>query len=90
MNKERRKRLGEAVDLLEQAKSIVEECKDEEQEYHDNIPESFQNGEKGETAQQNVDNLETAESFMDCIIDDLNGVCEKIDEAIDSVEDGQS
>lgn len=32
MNKQRRKRLEEAVELIEQAKEIIEEAKDEEQD----------------------------------------------------------
>ena len=48
MNKARRKRLAEAAELLEQARDILEEVKDEEQEAHDNLPESFQQGERGE------------------------------------------
>lgn len=48
MNKIRRKRLAEAIDLISQAKDILEEVKDEEQEAYDNLPESFQYGERGE------------------------------------------
>lgn len=89
MNKDRRKRLGEAVDLLEQAKSIIEECKDEEQEYYDNMPESFQSGDKGSTAESNVENLDLAECSIEGAVDDLNSVVEKIDEAISNTEGGQ-
>lgn len=47
MNKQRRKRLEEASKLIAQAQGIIEEVKDEEQEAHDNLPESIQYGEKG-------------------------------------------
>lgn len=52
MNKIRRKRLAEAIDLISQAKDILEEVKDEEQEAYDNLPESFQYGERGEQMQE--------------------------------------
>lgn len=48
MNKVRRKRLAEALDLISQAKDILEEVKDEEQDAFDNLPENFQYGERGE------------------------------------------
>lgn len=89
MNKERRKRLGEAIDLLEQVKSIVEECEDEEQEFLDNMPESFRNGEKGSVAEANVSELENADSVVEGVIDDLNSLCENIDESISLIENGQ-
>lgn len=54
MNKVRRKRLAEAIDLINQAKGILEEVKDEEQEAYDNLPESFQYGERGEQMQEYI------------------------------------
>lgn len=41
MNKERRKRISEAVELIGQARDILEEVKDEEQESYDNLPEGM-------------------------------------------------
>lgn len=51
MNKERRKQIATAVELLEQAAVILEECYEAEQEYYDNMPESLQQGEKGQAAE---------------------------------------
>lgn len=45
MNKQRRKRLEEAFNMIDQAKDILEEVKGEELEAYDNLPESFQDGE---------------------------------------------
>ena len=73
MNKARRKELNRAVELLEEAKDIIEICKDEEMEYLENIPENLQNSEKYEMADSAVYALERA--------------CESVDEAIDSVEE---
>jgi hypothetical protein len=60
MNKERRDRLAKAVGLLNQATAIIEECRDEEQEYYDNMPESLQGGDKGAKAEEVISALEQA------------------------------
>lgn len=78
MNKDRRKRLAEAneavseaQELINNARSIIEECRDEEQDYYDNMPESFQYGEKGEIAQQAIDCMEEAIDALDIDFDDI-------------------
>lgn len=58
MNKQRRNRIAEALELISQARGILEEVKDEEQESYENLPESLQYGERGEQMQENVDSLE--------------------------------
>lgn len=45
---------------MAEARETVEGLRDEEQEFYDNMPEGFQNGEKGEAAQAAVSNLEDA------------------------------
>lgn len=70
MNKDRRAEIAKAVALMEEAQGILETCKDEEQEYYDNMPESFQNGEKGSAAQE-------ATSALEC-------ACDSLTEAIDA------
>ena len=57
MNKQRRKRLEEAFNMIDQAKDILEEVKDEEQEAYDKLPESFQNGERGEEMHRYVQDI---------------------------------
>lgn len=42
MSKERRKRVAEALELISQARDILEEIKDEEQDCYDNLPEGLQ------------------------------------------------
>ena len=64
MNKQRRNRIAEALELISQARDILEEVKDEEQESYENLPESLQYGERGEQMQENVDSLE---EFMSCV-----------------------
>lgn len=75
MNDERRKRLDEIKerissimneltgDITEQLQSI----RDEEQEYYDNMPESIQNGERGERTQQVIDSLDEAISDLESL-----------------------
>ena len=65
MNKVRRKRLAEAINLINQAKGILEEVKDEEQEAYDNLPESFQYGERGEQMQEYIDSMDEAYENLD-------------------------
>ena len=84
MNKERRKQINEAADLfakahamIEDAKSILQEALDEEQEYFDNMPEGLQGGDKGDMAQAAISALEYAIEAMEGL-DDVQGY---IDEA---------
>lgn len=51
MNKVRRKELGKAFDLVDQAKNVLEAVKAEEQEAYENLPDSFRFGERGEEMQ---------------------------------------
>lgn len=74
MNKERRKQIGEVRDKLESAKAEIEDLQNEEQEYYDNMPEGFQNGEKGERTQAAIDALEEAAT-------EIGTALEKLDEA---------
>lgn len=74
MNQQRRKALSEIRDEIESLVERAEEARDEEQEYFDNMPESFQMGEKGDAASEALAQLETA-------IDALNEAMNAIEEA---------
>lgn len=65
MNKARRTQIEALAAKLEELKGDLEILRDEEQDYYDNMPESLQGGEKGDAAQQAVDELESAISSMD-------------------------
>lgn len=72
MNADRRKRLDKVMEFLSQARDLLEEVKDEEQEYYDNMPESLQSGEKGDKAstaisemEEVLNNLEYADSSLE-------------------------
>lgn len=65
MNKERRKRLAEAFEKIGEVKEIIESVKNEEQEAYDNLPENFQNGERGEEMQGYIEMLDEAYGYLD-------------------------
>lgn len=74
MNKTRRETLARAASLIEEAAAAVEsaleilnDCKDEEQEYLDNMPENLQQSDKAYTAEEAID-------AMDSAIDELEDI----------------
>ena len=81
MNNQRRKAIQEVMeqlsmpldaitDLKEQLEAIMEE----EQEYYDNMPESLQGGEKGDMAQEAIDQISEAVSTLDEICSSIEEV----------------
>ena len=74
MNKTRRKRLEKVLNALQDAMSELEYIKDEEQEAYDNLPESLQESEKGETMQEYVDDIDSVISDLDSVISDLEDI----------------
>lgn len=87
MNKDRRKQIDaiikrleeELTPLIEEIKTDIENVRDEEQDYWDNMPESFQNGEKGERAQASIDALEYVVSDIEDI--DIDTLISNLNEA---------
>lgn len=67
-------RLDEARSMIADAKSIVEELKSEVEEWHDNLPENFQDGDKGQALEECKDNLESVESSLDEAESNCDGV----------------
>ncbi len=65
MNKVRRKQLEEIQTELELLNERLGSLLDEEQQYYENMPESFQGGEKGEKSQAAIDAMESAVSTME-------------------------
>lgn len=74
MNKQGRKRLAEAAQMIEQAKDIITEVREEEEEKLENMPESFRNGEKGEEMEMYIEYLNEAEEKADDAICNLNEI----------------
>ena len=65
MNAARRKQIMKAIGMVADARAILEEVKDDEQEAFDNLPESFQYGERGDQMQDFIDALEEAVSSLE-------------------------
>lgn len=86
MNKERRKELGHAIEKLdgiraaltqakedlEEVKGDIEGLKDDETEYYENMPEAFQQGEKGEVAQAAISEMDEAISSIESAVDNIS------------------
>ena len=72
MNRQRRKELARAMELIGEARSIIENCCEEEQDAFDNMPEGIQASERGEqmeeyisTMEDVISNIEDAESGLE-------------------------
>lgn len=73
MNAKRRKKIEKLLfTQLEDIKTAIESIRDEEEEAYDNLPESLQDGERGDKMQEAMDNLENAASGIDDVLDYLN------------------
>lgn len=65
MNKARRISITKIADSLQALKSDVESIQSEEQDAYDNLPESIQDGERGDRMQEAIDNLDDALNLID-------------------------
>jgi len=86
MNKERRKELNKASELLSDAQSKIQEARDiiecangDEQSYLDNMPENLQGSDKYEVAESAIESMEEA-------LNSLEEIDSSLDEAIGAVE----
>lgn len=87
MNNERRKHLDEIKEricsimneLTGDIKDQLQSIRDEEQEYYDNMPESIQNGERGERTQEVIDSLDEAISDLESL--DVESITSNIETA---------
>ena len=93
MNAKRRKNISQAIAFinyakgkLEEAKDILETCAGEEEEYRDNMPESLQESEKAEKADEAVSNLEESTSTIEEVVDELDNQISELENAINSAE----
>ena len=76
MNKQRRNEVSRAVALLDEAKSILEACGEAEQDYLDNMPDSFRYGEKGSVAEEAISAFEEAISSVEDAMSALEPLAE--------------
>ena len=76
MNNTRRKSLQELIEKTEGLKLEIEELRTEEEEYYNNMPESFQDGEKGDRAQTVIEYLDEAMTAAGDVIENLTSAAE--------------
>ena len=65
MNRPRRKELNRALEMLSEARAIIEAMQDEEQESLDNMPESLQESDLGTIMASNAERLEEIASYIE-------------------------
>ncbi|URC17912.1 hypothetical protein SEA_GARDENB_55 [Microbacterium phage GardenB] len=81
MNKQRRKdieaiisKLADLEALKNEVQEAIEQVRDEEQEYYDNMPEGLQQSDRGYQAEEAANQLDEAASMLDDLdIDSLRG-----------------
>lgn len=71
MNNERRKKIGLVKKLIQDANRLVDEIKDEEQDYFDNMPENLQGSDRGCAAEDAIDSLDAAMEALDEALSNL-------------------
>lgn len=86
MNKARRSEISQAVDLIEQARPLLERAMDlistaqsDEEDYFNDMPENLQGGEKGEASEAAASELQEALDLfpeIDELVEHLNNACE--------------
>ena len=90
MNDKRRKELHALIDRLraaaDESSNLYTDFSitvDEEREAFDNMPESLQQSEKGESTSEGLNTLESALDMLDTVMDDLNQIADNIQETLD-------
>lgn len=72
MNKSRRSRIDDLIQKIEDLCYDINALRDEEEECYENLPEQFQDSERGEAMYEAVENLDTAISYLEEATDSLN------------------
>jgi hypothetical protein len=88
MNKIRRKALAKIITKLEALESLrqeiqemLEEVQDEEQEALDNMPESLQEGERGQQMEEYIDTMASVVGDLDCM--GLDGLADQLRDIVE-------
>ena len=76
MNNTRRKHIRDLIEKMEGIKSEIEEIRTEEEEYYNNMPEAFQDGDKGDRAQTVIEYLDEAMTAAGDVIENLTSATE--------------
>lgn len=77
MNKQRRKQIEDLINKIEECMAEAETIASEERDYYDAMPESLQNGDKGQAASDAADTLDQAR-------DDLESARDNLQQAVES------
>lgn len=72
MNNNRRKEIRNVIEHLEGIQCQIENIRDDEQDYIDNMPENLQGSERCETAEAAVENLDSAIESLEELINNLS------------------
>jgi hypothetical protein len=76
MNNQRRKELNKAIGLMQEALAIIETARDEEGDFFENMPESLQDTERGQKAEETYGNLEEACGYLQDVISSIENAVE--------------
>lgn len=74
MNKIRRTKIKEQIKAMEIIKFSIEDILSEEQDAFDNMPESLQYSDRGETSQDAIDAMENVLSSLEDILEELEAI----------------
>jgi site-specific DNA-methyltransferase (adenine-specific) len=77
------------ADLMDD-KCDLERIKQEEEEYYDAMPESFQSGSKGDAAQEAINNLQEAISLAEEVAEEIASAIESLKNVPSSEDDSES
>lgn len=72
MNKIRRKAINDILEAIGPLRVALEELRDEEQEYYNNMPESFQNGDKGDVTERAISSLDDSINALETAASELS------------------
>ncbi len=67
MNNERRKLIRKALEMIGEARDLLDQACSEEQEYYDAMPDSIRDGEKGQRAESVADDIASVVNTLDDI-----------------------
>ncbi len=77
MNKERRKQIEEVISKLEDIRDEIQYISEDEMEAYDALPESLQDGERGQQIYDNANDIEYQSSMVEDVISELQDIIER-------------
>lgn len=77
MNARRRKTIAAIIAALEDLQPSLDEVAEEEREAFDNLPESLQDSDRGQSMSASADCLEEAQSSLEEVLDQLQEALEQ-------------